>query len=96
MEALRKKYGDNLRFVFKHLPLQFHPQAMRAALYLEAVAEQSPEKAWTFHDKLFENQEAERFGFTGTPGYLINGVPVRGALPPEHFDQIIQRIDQSR
>src|SRR5205807_3152432 len=28
---LRKKHGDDMRFIFKHLPLPFHPQAMPAA-----------------------------------------------------------------
>ena len=57
VEALRKKYGANLRFIFKNMPLPFHPQAMPAAQYLEAVALQSPQKAWEFHDKLFQNQD---------------------------------------
>lgn len=46
-----------MRFIFKHLPLPFHPQAMPAAQWLEAIAIQSPEKAWRFHDILFENQD---------------------------------------
>lgn len=134
VEALRKKYGGKLRFIYKHLPLiKLHPQAMPAARYLEAVALQSPDKAWVFHDKLFENQdklgepffketartlgldvkkleedagsqavkdkiqgdvnEATAFGFTGTPGFLLNGVPVRGAYPIEFFDSIIERLE---
>lgn len=134
VETLRKKYGADMRFIYKHLPLNFHPQAMPAAQYMEAASLQSPEKAWQFHDKLFENQdklgeafyhetakelgldlerlkadlqsqavkdkieadvqEAKRFGFTGTPGFLINGVPVRGAYPPEHFEQLIEKLGQ--
>lgn len=132
VEALRQKYGKDLRFVFKHLPLPFHQQAVPAAEWMEAVALQSPEKAWTFHDKLFENQdklgedfykqvakevgadvekaakdakskevkdkieadvrEAKQMGFTGTPGFLLNGVPVKGAYPIEYFDMIVSRL----
>ena len=40
-------------------------------------------------------KEAEALGFEGTPGFLINGVPVRGAYPPEHFDMLIQKIDEA-
>lgn len=36
--------------------------------------------------------EAEKFGIQGTPGFVINGVPVKGAYPPEHFDQIIEEL----
>ena len=133
MEALRKKYGADIRFIFKNMPLPFHPLAMPAAQYLEAVAMQSSEKAWVFHDKLFQNQdklsetfykdtakalglnvkkletdaksqavkdrietdikEAKNFGFNGTPGFLLNGIPVRGAYPVEFFESIMQRLD---
>ncbi len=132
VETLRKKYGDDLRFIAKTLPLPFHPQAMPAAQWFKAAALQSAEKSWAFHDKLFENQEklgealyketakalglnvekmekdaqgqavkdaieadtqeAAKFGFTGTPGFLINGVPVRGAYPAEHFESIIEKL----
>jgi protein-disulfide isomerase len=134
-EALRDKYGKDLRFVFKNKPLPFHPKAGPAAQWLEAATLQNPEKAWAFHDKLFESQdklgdafyeetakalgfdverikkdlqsqavkdsidadikEAESFGFDGTPGFLINGVPVRGAYPAEYFENIIGKIDDA-
>lgn len=56
VEEVRKKYGDKIKFVFKHLPLNFHPLAEPAAKRFEALALQSPEKAWKFHDEVFENQ----------------------------------------
>lgn len=132
MEVLRKNHGDNLRVVFKNFPLNFHPMAMPAAQWFEALYLQSPDKAWTFHDMLFENQsklsedyfkaltkdlgldvakaakdaqsdavkkkieadikEAKGFGIEGTPAYLINGVPLRGAYPVSEFEKIIARI----
>lgn len=133
VEALRKKYGAKLRFVFKHLPLtNMHPKAMPAAQWMEAIALQNPDKAWLFHDKMFENQdklgdeffratakelgidvakaekdlnskavndkieadikEAKSFKFDGTPGFVVNGVPLRGAYPPEAFEPIISRF----
>ena len=36
-------------------------------------------------------KEAEKFGFTGTPGYLINGVSLKGAYPYEEFKKVIDR-----
>jgi protein-disulfide isomerase len=35
--------------------------------------------------------EARRFGFTGTPGFLVNGVLLEGAYPVEAFARIIDR-----
>lgn len=135
IKAVKAKYGDQVRFLYKHMPLErIHPGARRAAQYFEAVAMQSPELAYQFHDKLFENQrrlvsegekfldetakslkvdmkrlkadlkssqvaqniskdmaEFENFGFQGTPGFLVNGVSIRGAARPDVFHQIIDR-----
>jgi protein-disulfide isomerase len=135
-QALMEKYKGKIRVVFKHLPLDFHPHAMIASQYYEAVRLQSGEKAAEFHDKVFDKQpelkkgeaflkqlakdlkvdmgrlakdvssekvktrieedmaEAQKFGFNGTPGYLLNGVPVRGAYPTEHFVDIIEKLQQ--
>jgi protein-disulfide isomerase len=57
VETLRARYGADLRVVYKHLPLEIHPEALPSALYMEAIALQSPERAWEFHDTLFQNQD---------------------------------------
>jgi protein-disulfide isomerase len=38
--------------------------------------------------------EAEKFGFRGTPGFLVNGIPVKGAYPKSHFDGIIKKLEE--
>ena len=38
-----------------------------------------------------DQAEAQKFGFSGTPGYLVNGVAIRGAYPVETFKQVIDR-----
>jgi protein-disulfide isomerase len=35
--------------------------------------------------------EGQRFGFSGTPGFLVNGVALEGAYPIETFSRIIDR-----
>jgi protein-disulfide isomerase len=135
IKAVKKKYGDKVRFIYKHLPLDFHKLAMPAAKYFEAIALQSTEKAYKFHDELYENRskllaekegylkklakkvganmtklakdveseevkkrieddlaEARKFEFSGTPGFLINGISLRGAYPPSEFEKIIEKI----
>jgi protein-disulfide isomerase len=131
---LMKKYPGKIQFIYKHLPLSFHQQAMLASQYYEAIFLQSPKKAFAFHDELFANQpkikmgnsylkkvakklkvdmkklakdvnsekvkkriaedqaEAAKFGMQGTPGFLINGVPVKGAYPAEYFEGIIAQL----
>ena len=35
--------------------------------------------------------EGKRLGFTGTPGFLVNGVSLQGAYPIKSFEQLIDR-----
>jgi protein-disulfide isomerase len=132
LKKIEDKYKDKVRLVFKHLPLKMHDEALPAAQWFEAVALQSPEKAYQFHDKLWQNQqelgvdfykkvaaelkldvakleadaksekvkaridadmaEAEKFKFQGTPGFLINGVSIRGAMPQAEFEKVIDKL----
>jgi len=47
----------------------------------------------TVSDKIeADTKEAKEFGFSGTPGFLVNGIPLRGAYPVEDFDKIIKRL----
>ena len=134
VKEVEKMYGEKVRVVFKHLPLDFHPMAMPAAKYFEAIAMQDPAKAEKFHDEVFSNQtklnqegekflkaaakkvganvakvekdlgseaiaarikadqdEAKKYDFSGTPGFLINGVSLKGAYPAPEFKKIIDR-----
>ncbi|UYL09017.1 thioredoxin domain-containing protein [Bdellovibrio sp. SKB1291214] len=129
-----KAYPKDVKVVLKHLPLDFHPMAMPAARYFEAIAMQDHAKAEKFYNMVFENQgelrtkkegflkdtakkvgadmkrveadlksekitkqieadmeEAKKFNFSGTPGFLINGVSLRGAYPFPEFKDIIDR-----
>jgi len=75
VEELKKKYGSNLMVMFKHLPLPFHPMAMPAAKRFEAIALQSPKKAYAFHDEVFKNQG----GLSGGEAFLDEMVKKAGA-----------------
>lgn len=134
VQEVKRAYPGQVRFVFKHLPLDFHPMAMPSAKYFEAIARQDPEKAYKFHDYVFSNQgdlnakkeaflkeaakkagadmkklekdladaslteritkdteEAQKFGISGTPGFVINGVSLKGAYPFSEFKNIIDK-----
>lgn len=133
LKEVMKAYDGKVRVLFKHLPLDFHPKALPASKYFEAIARQSAEKAYKFHDIIFENQrdlargdaflkeaakkvgadmaklakdvndpaiaerinndiaEAQKFGINGTPGFIINGVSLKGAYPFSEFKTIIDR-----
>ncbi len=38
-----------------------------------------------------DRAEAEKFGFSGTPGYLVNGVSLKGAYPLDEFKKVIDQ-----
>jgi 2-hydroxychromene-2-carboxylate isomerase len=53
---LRKGFGDELRYVFRHLPLpDVHPHAELAAR--AAVAADRQDRFWDMHDTLFQHQD---------------------------------------
>jgi protein-disulfide isomerase len=55
VQAARKAFGGNLRFVFRHFPLRSsHPHALAAAKAAEAAAAQG--RFWEMHDRLYQRQ----------------------------------------
>ena len=56
VDALRARYGDELRFVFRHFPLpSYHPHAEHAAEAAEAAGAQGD--FWALHDQLFAHPD---------------------------------------
>jgi len=53
MDDVMKEYPKDVKLVFKHLPLPFHPEAKPAAVASLAAGEQG--KFWEMHDALFQN-----------------------------------------
>ena len=55
VKALLNKYKDDIRLVFKHMPLaELHPWAYDASVTAECAASQDPEAFWYFHDYYFD------------------------------------------
>jgi Na+/H+ antiporter NhaA len=56
VDELRHRFGGDLRYVFRHLPLsEVHPHAELAAEAAEAASAQG--RFWEYHDILFSNQD---------------------------------------
>ncbi|MDC5696163.1 Na+/H+ antiporter NhaA [Intrasporangium calvum] len=57
VKEVRAHFGDELRYVVRHLPLpDVHPHAELAAAAVEAAGSQG--RFWEMHDLLFEHQDA--------------------------------------
>lgn len=54
MVQLLNEYEGKVKWVYRHFPLSFHPQATPAANAAECAAEQG--KFWEYADELFANQ----------------------------------------
>lgn len=57
MEQVLEKYGNDVKFVFKNFPLDFHPWARPAAIAAVCAGKQKDEAFWSLHDKFFANQK---------------------------------------
>jgi protein-disulfide isomerase len=57
VKDLRDRFGERLRFVFRHFPRPEHPHARQAAEAAEAAAAQGDKHFWNMHDWLFEHQQ---------------------------------------
>jgi protein-disulfide isomerase len=54
LQQVQDTYRDNVRIIWKHLPLSIHKDALGAALAAEAAGKQG--KFWEYHDKLFTDR----------------------------------------
>jgi len=54
LKQVEEEYGDDVRIVFKHLPLRMHSKAPLAHAASEAAKKQG--KFWEMHDLIFANQ----------------------------------------
>jgi protein-disulfide isomerase len=60
LKAIRDKYGDKVRLVWKNEPLPFHNRAEPCAeAAIEVRAEKGDKGFWAMHDALFGNQKAQ-------------------------------------
>jgi protein-disulfide isomerase len=56
VKELELRHPNDVRVIWKHMPLPFHSSALPAAMAAEAARQQG--KFWEMHDKLFANQQA--------------------------------------
>ena len=131
MIKVAEAYPDDVKWVFKHFPLDsLHPYARKASEASECAGDQ--EKFWEYLDNLFVNQsklnseylsqaavdlglDKEKFdtclssgkfkdkvnddyqqglkaGVRGTPGNIINGQVISGAVPFESLKSTIEEL----
>jgi Na+/H+ antiporter NhaA len=94
VDVLRRRFGDELRYVFRHLPLtDTHEHAELAAEASEAAAAQG--RFWDYHDILFQHQDELEFeDLLGYAGDLDLDVErfARELEHGVHSDRVLQDV----
>jgi protein-disulfide isomerase len=59
IEALGKEFPNDVRTVWRNLPISYHPHAhLAATAAMEAFAQRGNDAFWTMHDLLYENADS--------------------------------------
>jgi protein-disulfide isomerase len=92
VKQLKERFGDSLRFVFRHFPRNsIHPHAGVAAQAAEAAGLQG--KFWPMHDLLFKNQH--RLGDVDFAHLALTvGAEVYGFESAITADRVVRRVEQ--
>jgi protein-disulfide isomerase len=90
LAKIHEEYGDQVRVVFKHMPLSIHPQAAAAHEASEAAHRQG--KFWEMHDRIFENQRD--LSVATLEGYATSmGLDMDKFRSDMKADDVAKRID---
>ena len=100
-EALRLE-NPKIAIKFHDLIFESQRQISNGEPFLKKIAEKSGANMSLLEKNLKSKivrlrieediKEAQKFGLQGTPGFIINGVTVKGAYPPDHFAKIIDKL----
>jgi protein-disulfide isomerase len=91
VEEVRRKLGDQMRFVFRHFPLsEIHSHAEGAAEAAEAAGAQG--KFWEMHHLLFQHQDALALSqLLKYPKQLgIDAAPFEKSLKAKEFEKHVR------
>ncbi|MBC8106299.1 MAG: thioredoxin domain-containing protein [Anaerolineae bacterium] len=94
VKQLQDRFGDSLRFVFRHFPRNsIHPHAGVAAQAAEAAALQG--KFWEMHETLFKNQH--RLGDIDFGNLALKiGAELYNFESSMTADRVVRRVDLDR
>lgn len=78
------QYGDRVKFIFRNFPLtELHDRAQAAAEAARCAFNQSNEKFWAYHDRLYQNQD-------NLSDVDLHNLAVQIGLDEKAFDQCVQ------
>jgi protein-disulfide isomerase len=70
IDSVLSKYKNDVKFVYRHFPLSFHPKAQKLAEGSECAAELGGNDAfWKYHDAVFAKDSVEDLGADQLPAF---------------------------
>lgn len=96
MKQVIEEYGDDVAWIYRHYPLNFHPKAQKSAEAAECVAELGGNDAfWKFSDLLFERMpDIELTQLAALASEIgLNSTDVQDCIDSNKFaDKIAQQL----
>lgn len=98
VQQILKRYDGQIRFLYKHNPIdQIHPMADPTARWFEAIAKQSHEKAWAFHDRLYEAPDLLKQGESGMESVVASlGLDVEQVRRDFISEEVTAQVQRDR
>lgn len=96
LKQVMETYGNDVRLVFKHMPLEGHRNSLPAARAAYCAAEQ--DRFWQFHDALFASEKLSQAVIDNIAADVGLGVPkFQACLSSEHSRAaIVKDIETAR
>lgn len=92
VKEITQSFGDEIALVYRHFPLEQHPQAVPAARAAEAAGAQG--KFWEMHDLIFEGQD--EWASTASYKDIFKGYAEQIGLDMEQFEKDYESRDTLR
>lgn len=106
-EALRMQ-SNELAFKFHDAVFKDNAKLKEGEPYIKQLAQQAgadmnllaktlKERGAEINARIQQDMdEAQQFAMTGTPGFVLNGIPLRGAYPIQRFEQVIAELQKRK
>lgn len=100
VQKVKEAYGDKVRVLYKHFPVLGNENAVYASQLMEAIGKIDAEKAYKFHDVVFDNQAKlrtdEAKGFLESEAKKLVGAKLPEVIKVAQSDEIKNIIEADK
>jgi protein-disulfide isomerase len=100
MAQVKQAYGDKIKVIYKHFHVLGNPNSVYASQLMEGIAKVDVEKAYKFHDIVFENQgklrESSAKSFLEKEAGKLVGAKLPEVIKTANSDEIKKLIESDK